>query len=122
MHAFYPGHLLVTGYDIIFFWVARMMMSGLKFMGDMPLREVYITGLIRDADKQKMSKSKGNGVDPLQICDKYGTDAVRFALARMGAPGTDIAVSEDLLESYRAFATKLWNAARLIFRYIDDSD
>ena len=122
LKAFYPGNLLVTGYDIIFFWVARMMMSGVKFMGEAPFREVYITGLIRDADRQKMSKSKGNVVDPLEICDKYGTDAVRFALARMGAPGTDIAMSDDLLEGYRAFATKIWNAARFVFRYVEDDD
>jgi len=122
LKVFYPGSLLVTGYDIIFFWVARMIMSGLKFMGDVPFREVYITGLIRDADKQKMSKSKGNVVDPLDICDKYGTDAVRFALARMGAPGSDIALSDDLLDGYRAFATKIWNAARLILRYVEESD
>jgi valyl-tRNA synthetase len=122
LKAFYPTTLLITAYDIIFFWVARMMMFGLKFMNDVPFRAVYITGIIRDAERQKMSKSKGNVVDPLEICDRFGTDAVRFALARMGAPGTDIALSEDLLESYRAFATKIWNAARLIFRYIDEAD
>jgi valyl-tRNA synthetase len=121
LKAFYPTTLLITAYDIIFFWVARMMMFGLKFMQDVPFRAVYITGIIRDAERQKMSKSKGNAVDPLEINDRFGTDAVRFALARMGAPGTDIAVSDDLLESYRAFATKIWNAARLIFRYVDDS-
>ena len=119
---FYPTTLLVTAYDIIFFWVARMMMFGLKFMNDVPFKAVYITGIIRDAERQKMSKSKGNVVDPLEICDRYGTDAVRFALARMGAPGTDIALSEDLLDSYRAFATKIWNAARFIFRHVDESD
>ncbi len=119
---FYPGTLLITAYDIIFFWVARMMMFGLKFMNDVPFRAVYITGLIRDAERQKMSKSKGNVVDPLEICDQFGTDAVRFALARMGAPGTDISVSEELFDSYRAFATKIWNAARFIFRYVDESD
>ena len=122
LKAFYPTTLLVTAYDIIFFWVARMMMFGLKFMNDVPFRAVYITGIVRDAERQKMSKSKGNVVDPLEICDRYGTDAVRFALARMGAPGTDIAVSDELLESYRAFSTKIWNAARFIFRHIDESD
>ena len=122
LKAFYPGTLLVTAYDIIFFWVARMIMFGLKFMNDVPFKDVYITGMIRDAERQKMSKSKGNVVDPLEICDQYGTDAVRFALARMGAPGTDIAVSDELLDSYRAFATKIWNAARFIFRYADESD
>jgi valyl-tRNA synthetase len=122
LKVFYPTTLLVTAYDIIFFWVARMMMFGLKFMNDVPFKRVYITGIVRDAERQKMSKSKGNVVDPLDICDRYGTDAVRFALARMGAPGTDIAVSDDLLESYRAFATKIWNAARFIFRHVDESD
>ena len=122
LKAFYPTTLLITAYDIIFFWVARMMMFGLKFMKDVPFKSVYITGIIRDAERQKMSKSKGNAVDPLEICDRFGTDAVRFALARMGAPGTDIALSEDLLDSYRAFSTKIWNAARFIFRHVDDTD
>jgi valyl-tRNA synthetase len=122
LRAFYPTTLLVTAYDIIFFWVARMMMFGLKFMNDVPFKAVYITGIIRDAERQKMSKSKGNVVDPLEIIDRFGTDAVRFALARMGAPGTDIAVSDELLDSYRAFATKIWNAARFIFRHVDEAD
>jgi valyl-tRNA synthetase len=122
LKTFYPTSLLITGYDIIFFWVARMMMFGLKFMNDVPFRDVYITGIIRDAERQKMSKSKGNVIDPLELCDKYGTDAVRFALARMGAPGTDIALKDELLESYQAFATKIWNAARFIFRHVDESD
>src|SRR5215471_4077751 len=122
LKAFYPTTLLVTAYDIIFFWVARMMMFGLKFMNDVPFKAVYITGIVRDAERQKMSKSKGNVVDPLEICDRYGTDAVRFALARMGAPGQDIAVSDELLDSYRAFATKIWNAARFVFRHVDESD
>jgi valyl-tRNA synthetase len=122
LKAFYPGTLLVTAYDIIFFWVARMIMFGLKFMNDVPFRDVYITGIVRDAERQKMSKSKGNVVDPLEICDQYGTDAVRFALARMGAPGTDIALSDDMLDGYRAFSTKIWNAARFILRHVDESD
>src|SRR5436309_4483049 len=122
LKTFYPTTLLITAYDIIFFWVARMMMFGLKFMKDVPFKAVYITGIIRDAERQKMSKSKGNAVDPLEICDRFGTDAVRFALARMGAPGTDIAVSDELLDSYRAFATKIWNAARFIFRQVDEAD
>jgi len=122
LRAFYPGTVLVTAYEIIFFWVARMIMFGLKFMQDVPFSQVYITGIVRDPEKQKMSKSKGNVVDPLEVCDRFGTDAVRFALARMGAPGTDIAWSEDQLESYRAFATKIWNAARLIFRYLEEAD
>ncbi len=122
LKTFYPTTLLITAYDIIFFWVARMMMFGLKFMKDVPFKAVYITGIVRDAERQKMSKSKGNVVDPLEICDRFGTDAVRFALARMGAPGTDIALSEELLDSYRAFSTKIWNAARFIFRHVDESD
>src|SRR5260370_28386276 len=99
-----------------------MMMFGMKFMNDVPFKAVYITGIVLDAERQKMSKSKGNVVDPLEICDRFGTDAVRFALARKGAPGTDIALSEELLDSYRAFATKIWNAARFIFRHVDESD
>jgi valyl-tRNA synthetase len=122
LKAFYPGSLLVTGYDIIFFWVARMMMFGLKFMNDVPFGTVYITGMIRDAEKQKMSKSKGNVVDPLEICDKYGTDAVRFAFAHKGAPGTDLTVTDSMLEPYKFFATKIWNAARFIFQHVDESD
>jgi len=122
LKTFYPGSVLITGYDIIFFWVARMMMFGLKFMNDVPFRAVYITGIVRDAQRQKMSKSKGNVVDPLELCDKYGTDAVRFAMTRMGAPGTDVSLSEDLLESYRNFATKIWNAARFSLRYVQDGD
>src|SRR2546425_13359351 len=91
-------------------------------MKDVPFKAVYITGIIRDAERQKMSKSKGNVVDPLEICDRFGTDAVRFDLAGKGAPGTDSALSEDDLDSYRTFATKIWNAARFIFRHVDESD
>jgi valyl-tRNA synthetase len=99
-----------------------MMMFGLKFMGDVPFRAVYLTGMIRDAERQKMSKSKGNVVDPLEICNKYGTDAVRFAFAKMGVPGTDIVVADSALESYKFFATKIWNAARFMFQYVNESD
>ena len=122
LKAFYPGAVLITGYDIIFFWIARMMMFGLKFRNEVPFRAVYITGIIRDAQRQKMSKSKGNVVDPLELCDKFGTDAVRFALARMAAPGTDMSLKDDLLESYRNFATKIWNAARFVLRHVEDGD
>ena len=122
LKAFYPTSLLVTGFDIIFFWVARMMMAGTKFMGDVPFREVYITGLVRDVDHQKLSKSKGNVGDPLAICDEYGTDAVRFTLARLGAPGSDLVLSTDQLDGYRAFSTKVWNAARFMLGHVDDSD
>ena len=115
LRAFYPTSLLITGFDILFFWVARMIMMGLEFAGDVPFREVYIHALIRDAERQKMSKTRGNVVDPLEVTERYGTDAVRFTLAIMAAPGTDIALSEDRIRSYRAFANKIWNAARFIF-------
>ena len=113
--AFYPTSLLITGFDILFFWVARMIMLGVHFMGDVPFREVYIHALVRDADKQKMSKTKGNVIDPLAVTEKYGTDAVRFTLAAMAAPGTDIALAEERMQGYAAFANKIWNAARFIF-------
>jgi valyl-tRNA synthetase len=111
---FYPTSLLITAFDIIFFWVARMIMAGLKFMGDVPFRTVYIHSLVRDAEGQKMSKSKGNVIDPLEVMEQYGTDAVRFTLAIMAAPGTDISLSHDRLLSYRAFANKIWNATRFV--------
>jgi valyl-tRNA synthetase len=111
---FYPTSLLITAFDIIFFWVARMIMAGLRFMGDVPFRTVYIHSLVRDAEGQKMSKSKGNVIDPLEVMEQYGTDAVRFTLAIMAAPGTDISLSHDKMLSYRAFANKVWNAARFI--------
>ena len=112
---FYPTTLLITGFDILFFWVARMAMLGIEFMGDVPFRQVYIHGLVRDAEKQKMSKTKGNVIDPLVVTEKYGTDAVRMALLTGAAPGTDIVFSPDRLESARAFANKIWNAARFLF-------
>ena len=109
---YYPTDVLVTGFDIIFFWVARMMMMGLHFMGEVPFREVYIHALVRDAKGQKMSKSRGNVMDPLVLIDEYGADAVRFTLAAMEAQGRDIKLNENRIEGYRNFATKLWNAAR----------
>src|SRR5947207_4086028 len=112
LERFYPGSVLVTGFDIIFFWVARMIMMGLKFMGEVPFSDVYITGLIRDEHGDKMSKAKGNVVDPLGLIDDYGADALRFTLAAMAAQGRDIKISTQRIEGYRNFATKLWNAAR----------
>jgi valyl-tRNA synthetase len=109
---YYPGSVLVTGFDIIFFWVARMMMQGIHFMGETPFRTVYCHGLVRDAKGQKMSKSKGNSVDPLGLIDRYGADALRFTLAAMESQGRDIKLDEKRIEGYRNFATKLWNAAR----------
>jgi valyl-tRNA synthetase len=109
---YYPTDVLVTGFDIIFFWVARMMMLGLHCMEEVPFREVYIHALVRDEKGQKMSKSKGNVIDPLQLIDAYGADALRFTLAAMAAQGRDIKLSTARVEGYRNFATKLWNAAR----------
>jgi valyl-tRNA synthetase len=109
---YYPTDALVTGFDIIFFWVARMMMMGLYFMNDIPFHTVYITGLIRDERGDKMSKSKGNVIDPLEVIDEYGADALRFTLAAMAAQGRDIKLSTQRVEGYRNFTTKLWNAAR----------
>jgi valyl-tRNA synthetase len=135
---FYPTSLLITGFDILFFWVARMIMMGCWFMmpphkpgassqstneealrGSVPFREVYIHALVRDAERQKMSKTKGNVLDPIEVIDQYGTDATRFTLAAMAAPGTDIAFSASRTEGYRAFANKIWNAARFMFMNVD---
>jgi valyl-tRNA synthetase len=130
---FYPTSLLVTGFDILFFWVARMIMLGCWFAGDVPMpdgsprplaesvpfREVYIHALVRDANREKMSKTKGNVVDPIEIVKQYGTDAVRFTLASMASPGTDIAFNIARTEGYRAFANKIWNAARFLFMNVD---
>jgi len=131
--AFYPTSLLVTGFDILFFWVARMIMLGCWFSKDIPMpdgsprplgdsvpfREVYIHALVRDANREKMSKTKGNVIDPIEVVKQYGTDAVRFTLASMASPGTDIAFNVARTEGYRAFANKIWNAARFIFMNID---
>ncbi len=112
LERFYPTSVLVTGFDILFFWVARMMMMGLHFMEDVPFREVYIHALVRDAEGMKMSKSKGNVIDPLVIMDRYGTDAFRFTLAAFAAQGRDIRLSEERIEGYRHFVNKIWNASR----------
>jgi valyl-tRNA synthetase len=121
LRTFYPTSLLITGFDILFFWVARMIMFGMEFMGKVPFRQVYIHALVRDAERQKMSKTKGNTIDPLVVTEKYGTDAVRMALLMAAAPGTDIALSEDRMESARAFANKIWNAARWVFMNMERS-
>ena len=118
---YYPTTLLITGFDILFFWVARMAMLGLEFMGDVPFRQVYIHGLVRDAERQKMSKTRGNVVDPLIVTEKYGTDAVRMALLQGAAPGTDIVLTEERMESSRAFANKIWNASRFLFMNMERS-
>jgi valyl-tRNA synthetase len=131
--AFYPTSLLVTGFDILFFWVARMIMTGCWFASEVPMpdgskrklkdsvpfRNVYIHALVRDANREKMSKTKGNVIDPIEIVKQYGTDAVRFTLASMASPGTDIAFNVARTEGYRAFANKIWNAARFIFMNVD---
>ncbi len=136
---FYPTTLLITAYEILFFWVARMIMFGCHFMqgheqdpaikkasgfadkrnDSVPFRHVYIHALVRDAERQKMSKTKGNVIDPLEIIERFGTDATRFTLAAMAAPGTDIAFNESRTEGYRAFANKIWNAARFMFMNVD---
>ncbi|RMG91059.1 MAG: valine--tRNA ligase [Zetaproteobacteria bacterium] len=112
---FYPTDVLVTGFDIIFFWVARMIMMGLKFAGDVPFRDVYIHALIRDAQGQKMSKSKGNVIDPLEMIEVYGADALRFTLTHMATPGRDVKLDVKRIESNRNFMNKIWNAARFVF-------
>ena len=109
---YYPGDVLVTGFDIIFFWVARMMMMGLHMMGDVPFRTIYIHGLVRDERGQKMSKSKGNVIDPLELIDSFGADALRFTICALTGPGRDVKLSSSRVQDYRGFVTKLWNAAR----------
>ncbi len=109
---YYPGSVLITGFDIIFFWVLRMMMMGIHFMGDVPFKKVYLHALVLDAKGQKMSKSKGNVIDPLTLIDKFGADALRFTMSASAAQGRDIRMSEERVEGYRNFTTKLWNAAK----------
>lgn len=119
LKTYYPTSLLITGFDILFFWVARMIMMGLKFMGDVPFREVYIHALVRDAEGKKMSKSKGNVIDPLTMVDQYGTDAFRFSLVMLAAQGRDILLSEERIEGVRNFVNKIWNASRLTMSLLE---
>ncbi len=116
---YYPTSLMITGYDILFFWVARMIMMGIHFTGQVPFRAVYLHSLVRTGSGEKMSKSKGTGLDPVALNQQYGTDAMRFCLASMAAPGTDIILSDDKLASARNFANKIWNAARFLFVNLD---
>jgi valyl-tRNA synthetase len=120
LKTFYPTSVLVTGFDILFFWVARMMMMGLHFMGDVPFKDVYIHALVRDAEGKKMSKSKGNVIDPLYVIDEFGTDAFRFTLAAFAAQGRDIKLSEERIEGYRHFINKLWNTFRFSLVHLGD--
>src|SRR5919197_1942944 len=122
LRAYYPTSVLVTGFDILFFWVARMAMLGIHFMQAVPFHDVYIHPLVRDAEGQKMSKSKGNVADPLDVMDTYGTDAFRFTLAALAGLGRDIRISDERIEGYRNFANKLWNAARLVLSNLDGYD
>jgi valyl-tRNA synthetase len=119
LNRFYPTSVLCTGFDILFFWVARMIMMGIKFMDNVPFHHVYIHALIRDAEGQKMSKTKGNVIDPLAVMDEYGTDALRFTLAAFAAQGRDIKLAEERIEGYRNFCNKLWNASRFVFMNLD---
>jgi valyl-tRNA synthetase len=120
LEVFYPTSVLVTGFDILFFWVARMMMMGLHFMKDVPFRDVYVHALVRDMEGQKMSKTRGNVIDPLEMIEKYGADSLRFALAILAAQGRDIKLSEQRIESARTFCNKLWNAARFCLLNLDE--
>ena len=124
---YYPTSCLVTGFDIIFFWVARMIMLGLKFKEDVPFRDVYVHGLIRDAKGRKMSKTTGNVIDPIDVIEKYGADALRFSLAALAAQGRDIKLTFPVIEGYRNFMNKIWNATRFVFmnlepELVSDSD
>ena len=122
MRAFYPTSTLITGFDILFFWVARMIMMGCHFTGKAPFGTVHLTGLVRDAQRQKMSKTKGNVMDPLDLVHRYGADAVRFTLAALASPGRDLPLDEKRMEGYRAFGTKLWNAARFVQMYLTGNE
>ncbi len=118
---FYPTSVLVTGFDILFFWVARMVMTGLHFTGEVPFATVHLTGLVRDAEGQKMSKTKGNVLDPSELIEEFGADAVRFTLASLDSPGRDIPLNKDQIAGYRAFGNKLWNATRFALSRVGDA-
>ncbi len=122
LKTFYPTSVLVTGFDILFFWVARMMMFGIHFKEEVPFKDVYIHALVRDEHGKKMSKSKGNVIDPLKVIDQYGADAFRFTLAAFAAQGRDVKMSESRVEGYRHFVNKLWNAARFALMHITPED
>jgi valyl-tRNA synthetase len=122
LKTFYPTSLLVTGFDILFFWVARMMMMGIYIMKDVPFKDVYLHALVRDEKGEKMSKSKGNIIDPLVMIDKFGTDAFRFTLAAYTAQGRDVRMSEERIEGYKFFVNKIWNASKLTFNNLEDFD
>lgn len=120
LKTFYPTSLLITGFDILFFWVARMMMMGLYIMGDVPFKDVYLHALVRDEEGDKMSKSKGNSIDPIEMVEKYGTDAFRFTLVAFTTQGRDVKMSEERIEGYRRFVTKIWNATRFSIMNLQD--
>lgn len=122
LRKFYPTNVLITGFDILFFWVARMMMMGIKFMGDVPFYDVYLHALVRDEQGQKMSKSKGNIVDPIIEMDKYGADAFRFSLAAFAAMGRDVRISDKRIQGYRFFINKIWNAGKFVLANIEGFD
>jgi len=122
LKTFYPTNVLVTGFDILFFWVARMMMMGMHFMDEVPFKDVYIHALVRDEHGKKMSKSKGNVIDPLKVIDEYGADAFRFTLSAFAAQGRDVKMSESRVEGYRHFVNKLWNASRFALMHITSKD
>jgi valyl-tRNA synthetase len=122
LETFYPTDLMATAFDIIFFWVARMIMMGLKFTGQIPFHHVFINGLVRDFRRRKMSKSEGNIINPLEMIEKYGTDALRFTMAALAIPGMDLSLSEERMAGYRAFANKIWNASRFVLMNLDGQE
>ncbi|MDG2866052.1 class I tRNA ligase family protein, partial [Vibrio parahaemolyticus] len=117
---FFPTDTLVTGYDIIFFWVIRMVVTSLSEMGEVPFRDVFLTGLVRDSQGRKMSKSLGNGIDPLELIEEYGADALRFTLVTGNSPGNDMRFYTERVEANRNFANKLWNASRFLLMNLED--